>query len=175
MYTPWLFILIGVIFATLTTQVGYAQTTYKCKVQGKTVYQDTPCFAGSSEPAKTNKRTTEPSQNATEEISSLKNQIELLKKEEAERQRKAEAKAAEANKRTALDFDCYTNIRRGMNTQEVWVKTGPPTNKDFAERNPSCQLNQVYESWLYPADSVESNNTIVEFCDGMVVNVKRFK
>lgn len=80
-----------------------------------------------------------------------------------------------AQQRTALSFDAYTNVRNGMTTNEVLTKTGRPANKDFAVRNSVCQRNQVYESWLFPADASESNNTIVEFCDGVVVNVKRFK
>lgn len=48
-----------------------------------------------------------------------------------------------APKKTALSFDVYTNICRGMSVQEVLVKVDTPTNEEFAPSNSLCLRRQL--------------------------------
>lgn len=152
-----------------------AQAPHKCNVAGRVVYQDLPCPAGSSELGSVS------TTNATAPSPQDKSNAQNRAKSEQPEQPKTESGSSDQNatapppKRTALSFDAYANIRRGMSAQEVLVKGGTPANKEFASSSSLCPRRQLYESWLFPADSTEPNNTVVEFCDGIVADVKRFK
>lgn len=170
-------VIISVLSVMVTGNI-HAQSLYRCTSSGNTVYQDRPCAGGAtrSGPVDTTNATSPSRGDANAaQIRKLENQIDVLRDEAEQQRHTPAAQPGSAGKRTALTFDAYTSIQRGMNAQEVLVKAGSPANKDFAARNPVCQRRQLYESWLYPADSTESNNTIVEFCDNVVINVKRFK